>query len=113
MIKSAVVCGGRNYQDADTVHNELDRFPGLELIINGGCSGADALATNYAFNRGIGRHIVDADWEKYGRAAGPIRNRAMLDLDPDIVIAFPGGRGTANMIKAAIEAGYVVVEIVK
>jgi len=53
-----------------------------------------------------------ADWSRHGKSAGPIRNRQMLiEGRPDIVVAFPGGKGTANMIKQAVEAG-VKVELV-
>lgn len=50
-----------------------------------------------------------ADWEKHGRAAGPIRNEKMLIVGtPDMVLAFPGGRGTADMIRKAEAAGLPV-----
>ena len=52
------------------------------------------------------------DWEKHGRAAGPIRNKLMLDEGrPDLVVAFPGGRGTANMVKQASAASVEVIEV--
>ena len=104
-IKSAIVCGGRKYEDSEKVYKELDGLSHLELIINGGCSGADLIASNYAFDRGIARLVVNADWGKHGKAAGPIRNKIMLGLKPDIVVAFPGGCGTSNMVKQAREAG--------
>jgi hypothetical protein len=47
-----------------------------------------------------------ADWEKLGRSAGPIRNQAMLDEGrPDLVVAFPGHHGTADMVRRARAAG--------
>jgi hypothetical protein len=47
-----------------------------------------------------------ADWNTHGRAAGPIRNQRMLDeVKPELVVAFPGGRGTADMVRRAREAG--------
>ena len=50
---------------------------------------------------------VDADWAKYGPVAGPIRNQDMLDLHrPKMVIAFPGGKGTADMVKRAKKLRY-------
>ena len=55
-----------------------------------------------------------ADWNSYGKAAGPIRNKQMLDEGkPDVVIAFPGGTGTANMIMQATKAGVKVVKVLK
>lgn len=52
-----------------------------------------------------------ADWERNGRAAGPIRNRQMLDGKPDLVIAFPGGKGTADMVAEAKRRGIAVREV--
>ena len=56
--------------------------------------------------------VYRADWEGLGRKAGPIRNQQMLDEGkPDLVVAFPGGRGTANMMRIAREAGIEVIEV--
>jgi hypothetical protein len=56
--------------------------------------------------------MFPADWEKYGKAAGPIRNQQILvEGKPDLVVAFQGGRGTANMVSRAQQAGVPVVEI--
>lgn len=53
-----------------------------------------------------------ADWKRHGRGAGPIRNRAMLKTwSPDIVIAYPGGNGTADMCDIAIKAGVPVIQV--
>ncbi len=51
-----------------------------------------------------------ADWTTHGRAAGPIRNARMLaEYHPDLVIAFPGGRGTLDMVSKAERAGVAVI----
>ncbi len=51
-----------------------------------------------------------AEWSKYGRRAGPIRNKQMLDVGkPHLVVAFPGGAGTANMVKQAKAAGVPII----
>lgn len=55
--------------------------------------------------------MVHANWEAFGAAAGPVRNRWMLDLEPDLVIAFPGGKGTKNMIEQAKKRGVPVMVI--
>ncbi len=85
------------------------------VVIQGGCpTGADALARAWATDRNVECWTVDADWEKYGSAAGPIRNAQMLEeTSPDLVLAFPGGRGTADMVKRAKAAGVQVVEPIK
>jgi hypothetical protein len=82
-----------------------------DVIIHGAAPGADTLAGQWAADKGIPVEAFPADWEKHGRAAGPIRNKQMLDDGkPDLVVAFPGGWGTANMCKQAREAGVRVLE---
>lgn len=106
-----IVCGGRSYDDRATLFAALDRFHaahGITCIIQGGASGADRLAYEWAASRMIAVENIPADWKKYGRAAGPIRNRAMLASYPNAVIAFPGGRGTDDMKRQAREFGVPV-----
>lgn len=103
-----LVCGGRHYADADRVAEVLDRFQIAELC-HGAAPGADTLAGVYAAEHGIDCVDYPADWDRYGKAAGPIRNAEMLlDFGPDAVIAFPGGRGTAHMVGIARKAGVPV-----
>lgn len=83
----------------------------VHFIIQGGARGADALADDWATQHGIHSVTVHALWKRYGPGAGPKRNEAMLMLEPDLVIAFPGGRGTDNMIQLAKEAMIQVIRI--
>lgn len=70
------------------------------------------MAAQWAQRRGIASTAYEADWAHEGRAAGPIRNMRMLDEGiPDLVVAFPGGRGTANMVRQAKERGFEVLEV--
>lgn len=104
-----LVCGGRDFADRDRVFNALDKL-NPDSIVQGGARGADALAVQWASARGIPYTTIAARWRLYGGAAGPIRNQAMLDLcKPDLVLAFPGGRGTADMVTRAVAAGIEVV----
>ena len=81
-------------------------------IIAGGAKGADAAAIDWAVNSWCDFKEYPADWDKYGKRAGYIRNKQMLDEGcPDLVVAFPGGKGTAMMIKLAEEAGIPVIKI--
>lgn len=107
-----LVCGGRIYWDKMKVYKVLDE-KNPNVIIQGGCpSGADKFAYDWAYERKIEEIItVPAQWNVYGKMAGPMRNREMLKLKPDLVIAFPGGKGTANMIREAKKAGVPVEEI--
>jgi hypothetical protein len=117
-----LVCGGRKYSDADTISKVLSQYP-ITFLINGGCKprwingkkcSADFLAVEWAMkhNPPIPPITFDADWDKYGKKAGPIRNRKMMrEGKPDLVIAFPGGSGTADMVSVARAAGVPVVEV--
>lgn len=106
-----IVCGSRHYGNKNKVNHSLNwyhaQYP-ITLLIEGGQTGADTLAGEWADENGIDRRTVHADWNRYKQAAGPIRNGEMLKLDPDMVIAFPGQRGTRNMIKQAEKAGVKV-----
>lgn len=106
-----IVCGGRGYNDEVTVFATLDRVYAkrrITLVIQGGAPGADALAKRWAAERRVECIEVQADWAAHGRAAGPIRNGQMLDMRPDGVVAFPGGRGTEDMCRKAAERGVTV-----
>ena len=111
-----LVCGGRDFTDAamfNSAMGDLLRLRGWpDLIVHGGARGADALAGTWARDKGIHVHPEPAEWDKHGKAAGPIRNQKMLELfDVHFVVAFPGGRGTADMIDRARKAGIDVAEI--
>jgi hypothetical protein len=115
-----LICGGRNLNQHDvvnTLESDLrdylyEKFGNdkIDLIIQGGASGADLGAKLWAISEYIREIEFKADWEKHGKAAGPIRNRRMLEVGkPDVVCAFEGGRGTANMMKQAYEYGVPVI----
>ena len=115
--KRILVCGGRDYDD----WIEFCRF--MEVyhirynltVIHGDAKGADFLARVWAKGRRVPfvkEERYPADWNKYKGGAGPIRNKKMLDEGkPDLVVAFPGGRGTADMIKQSKAAGVKVIEV--
>jgi hypothetical protein len=84
----------------------------IDVLIEGEAPGADTLAREWATEQGIPVERYPADWNRHGKAAGPIRNRRMLvEGKPDLVVAFPGGRGTANMISQAEAAGVKVLKV--
>lgn len=109
-----LVCGGRDYHRPAQVWRALDKLHAerpITALIQGGAPGADTLAKEWAAKKPeIQRFVCHAEWEKYGDAAGPIRNARMLEWKPDLVAAFPGGKGTAGMIRLARAAGVEVVE---
>jgi hypothetical protein len=110
-----LVTGGRTYWDEEELYRVLDGLAeqhDISVIIHGDAAGADTLAGSWARDRGIPTIAVPADWQRLGRRAGPIRNRVMLEqCSPDLVVAFPGGRGTRDMIKISNAAGIEVIEI--
>lgn len=111
-----LVCGGRDFDNMDGLVHVLDQLHAqqpITLVIHGNARGADALADRWAGSRRVRVDRYDADWKAHGRSAGPIRNRRMLvEGKPDLVVAFPGGRGTANMVEQARKAGVKVMEAV-
>lgn len=105
-----IVCGGRSYYEKEIIFDALNEIGPTE-IAHGGAPGADRIAHHYATERRIPVRQYPADWHKHGNAAGPIRNQQMLDeFKPDLVVAFPGGRGTASMVRLARAAGVKTVE---
>jgi len=113
-----LVCGGRDFNDAMTLGSWLGgihkNHGPITLLIEGGARGADRMAREFAKWQGIPVRTFPADWDAHGNAAGPIRNRQMLDEGKsDLVVAFEGGRGTANMVQQAEAAGVRVLRATK
>jgi hypothetical protein len=111
-----LVCGGRYFEDWDLLDRTLTEWyhtQGTEpLLIHGAARGADQMAGNWATVNSCPMQVFPADWDKHGRAAGILRNIQMLEEGkPDLVFAFPGGRGTAHMKKIAREKGVEVREV--
>jgi hypothetical protein len=130
-----LVCGGRSFgvevnvdlpdedrrRDRQRAANErrflwetLDTFHvdnGVTAVIHGAQKGADSLARYWAQRKLIEAIPYPAKWKQLGNSAGPIRNKQMIDEGrPDVVIAFAGGKGTANMITQARASGIRVIE---
>jgi len=106
-----LVCGGRNYTNYKSLSAALNGLH-IDVLIHGAAAGADSLADRWARMNGVQREAYPADWDTHGKAAGPIRNKQMLvEGKPDFVVAFPGGTGTANMVKQAEAAGIRVLRV--
>lgn len=110
-----LVCGGRDYNDRGNIRctlSELHEKYKFTEVIHGGASGADHWGGEWGHDAGITTTVYKADWNAHGKAAGPIRNQRMLDEGkPDLVVAFPGGRGTAHMVGIAKRSGVKVIEV--
>jgi hypothetical protein len=108
-----LVCGGRDFNDYTLLSTTLNPYIHDDVtIVHGAAPGADSLAGRWAKDQGFVTETYPADWNKYGKRAGYIRNVQMLNEGkPDLVIAFPGGKGTQMMINLAEAAGVPVVKI--
>ena len=113
-----VVTGGRDFLREDVVFAALDALHatrGIARLAHGAATGADTLAGRWARSRGVEVEtypVTDAEWRTIGKRAGNDRNGRMLATErPDLVVAFPGGRGTADCVKRARKAGIPVREV--
>ena len=107
------VTGGRNFGSGEAVFVELQRRHNAQpigLLVHGACSaGVDSIAASWARSNGVDEIGYSANWGKNGKAAGPIRNREMLTTEkPDLVLVFPGGRGTRDCELQARKLGLKV-----
>lgn len=108
-----LLTGSRDWTDAGLIRETLtrlnDTIPGL-VIRHGDCpTGADAIAAQWCAANAVAQDPVPADWAAHGKAAGPIRNQAMLDREPcpEAYVAFHKGasRGTQDMVVRCEKAG--------
>jgi hypothetical protein len=112
MIK-VLVCGGREYANYEAVYRTLESFKACH-VGHGGARGADSLAGQAAQRLGYEVSVFPAQWDKFGPAAGCIRNQDMLrDFCPDMVIAFKGGKGTEHMKRTALAKNVPVLEVLE
>ena len=99
-----IVCGGRGYDDLAAMIGALRVYQIPTTIVHGGATGADALADHVARLFNFQVEIWPADWRSDGKGAGPRRNQRMIDAGADGLVAFPGGRGTADCVRRAKRA---------
>ena len=107
-MNKAIICGGRDYTPKFWDQNEIAKLcikHNIEEIVTGGATGADTFGARIAEEAEVTSTIFPAHWHTYGRRAGMIRNTEMAEYLDDggdnIVIALPGGAGTALMVKIA------------
>ena len=114
ITKRILVCGSRNYTDREKIWKVLDGYSAHYKVhlIEGGARGADTFAAEWATARYLTRHErYPANWNRFGRRAGFIRNRQMLEQGkPELVLAFGRGSGTDMMVRLAKHAGVEVKE---
>ena len=107
-----IVAGSRNFTDRDFLFKKLDLLTSKlsrVRIITGGAKGADRLAQDWAFSRGHTVVNYHADWDRHGKAAGPIRNEEMAQVGESLVaFHLDNSPGTADMIRRARRHGLKV-----
>lgn len=111
-----LVCGGRYYNDEETFNATMKHLHGkhkrITVIIQGECpfGGADKMAKDWAETNGIRCIGFPANFKKYGKAGGPLRNQQMIEHgQPDLCVAFPGDRGTADMIRRVLDDKTIIL----
>ena len=111
-----LVCGGRTYNNKEKIYEVLSSIhkeTQIRVLIHGTAKGADTLAGSWARENNIKEKQYPALWNTHGKAAGIIRNQKMLDDNKvDLVIAFPGGKGAADMSQRAKKANIEVKEVI-
>ena len=118
MDYKVIIAGGRYFSDYALLQENCDYYLSNKLkthnviIVSGHATGADSLGERYAQEHGLACDIHPADWDKHGKAAGPIRNAEMTEV-ADALIAFWDGqsRGTVNMISLAKSKGLSVAVV--
>jgi hypothetical protein len=110
-----VVTGGRDFADTALVDRALSavhRKHGISTLIEGEARGADRLCAQWAVRLDIPVARFPADWDTHGKRAGHLRNQQMIDEGkPNAAVAFPGGRGTADMVRRLHSAGIPVWDL--
>lgn len=100
-MNRVAIVGGRDFDHYELMFHLLDKME-IDIIVSGGAPGADSLAERYANDMGIKTLIFKAEWDKYGKSAGFIRNKDIID-NCDSVVAFWDGssKGTLSSINLA------------
>jgi hypothetical protein len=116
VARRILVCGSRDWEDPALIRQVLDEQVQLrphDVIIQGGCRGADRMAAMVARTMGATIETYPADWRRNGRAAGPQRNILMLNTHPNLIVAFQlnDSKGTAHVIAEARARGIPVIRV--
>lgn len=110
------ITGDRNWTDRSVIEKALrvvmTETGHAPVVVHGAARGADSLSGEVAEELGCTVEVYPADWLKYGKAAGPIRNKQMLDTGPDVVLAFhddlENSKGTRHCVTEAEKRGLEV-----
>lgn len=103
------VCGGKDFLATYLIGSvllRLHRDSHISELLIGNCRGVDAIVAEWAERTGIPVSYYNSDWLSYGADADDVRNQTLLAERPDIIVLFPGGKRTNDLLNKAIEAGH-------
>lgn len=113
-----IISGGRDFDDFALLKKRCDHYLSQKqkthniIIVSGAARGADSLGERYAYYRGFGLRRFPADWDRDGKAAGPIRNTLMAKNADALIVCWNAvSKGTANMIKNAMQQKLILGRI--
>ena len=108
-----IIAGSRNYQLSQNDIYMLNKLEYITEVISGGAKGVDYYAEKWAENLNFPIKIFPANWKKYGRAAGPIRNKQMAEYADALLLIWDGvSRGSANMKKEMTKLNKPIYEVI-
>jgi hypothetical protein len=106
MARWVAIVGSRDYPDLDAVHKFVDTLDIDDIVISGGARGVDRTAEEAADVRGLESYVYEAEWDKYGKRAGFLRNIKIVEECSELVAFWDGiSKGTAHSIYLARKAG--------
>jgi hypothetical protein len=118
-MSNLIVAGSR-----DLIHNQhcvvvanaiqqwISEHGPVTRVLCGDCRGADTFGRHWAETVGVSVLRYQPDWDRYGKAAGPFRNRAMVrDADGLVVVRYRDSRGSKNVLGLAQEKGIPIVDV--
>ncbi len=109
LAQRIAIVGSRAYPEPSAVQRFVSELPAGTVVVSGGASGVDTWAEEAAYDRDLQTVVFPADWERHGRAAGPIRNAQVVDFADEVVAFWDGAsRGTLNTVVQAVRKGNIV-----
>ena len=111
-----IIAGSRNFNDYQKLKIECDQFlqdqKNIEIVSGGHYKGADKLGIQYANEKGFNLIKFPAEWNKFGKAAGPKRNKEMAKYADALIVFWDGkSKGTKSMINLAKKEGLKITII--
>lgn len=107
------VTGGRDYTDMEKVYERMTHYHHrlrFTHVVHGGATGLDSIVDAWCdTKRGVQSVLCRAHWKRDGKGAGPIRNSMMAIIRPTVLLAFPGGTGTRDMVRTCKAYGTRVI----